>query len=142
MRLLQANGFNSRLSLGNLDLTSPDASSFLDQLNYGQKCLLKGLTKLCRAPSGDKASYETAASKAAGLSMASKNASIKEKIGKLFHFDTGSKSRSDFQPTVAYKAGGTKRKSLCTSSRSKGPAKKVKEMKVKVQNKLTTKEVT
>ena len=46
--LLKSNGFYSKLSLANLDLTSPDAVTLMDSINYGQKCLLRGLvSKLC-----------------------------------------------------------------------------------------------
>ena len=64
VRLLKENGFTSKLSLGHLDLDAPDASSFLEKLNYGQRCLLKGLTKLCSPDNKASCSTATVASKA------------------------------------------------------------------------------
>ena len=49
LELLKTNGFTSKVSLGNLDFSSPDVSLFVDLLNYGQKCLLQGLVKLEKA---------------------------------------------------------------------------------------------
>ena len=43
---LQSNCFTSKLSLSNLDFSSPDASQFIQSLNVGQKCLVQGLVKL------------------------------------------------------------------------------------------------
>ena len=137
IELLKANGFTSKLSLGNVDFKSPDASLFVDLLNYGQKCLLQGLVKLLNKPesAGEKGPYSTGASKAAALSTASKSSSLKEKIGKMFHLDTGSRS-SDFQPTPSYpkvKKSGTKRAAPISGGRGKGPMKKkVKQMKLKI----------
>ena len=53
--LLVLQGFSSKLSLGNLDVS---AMGLLEQLNYGQKCLLRGLIKLCHPQSGDNSSSE------------------------------------------------------------------------------------
>ena len=133
---LKSNGFNSKLSLSNLDLSSTDAAPFVRQLNYGQRCLLKGLTKLCggKDSENNSISYESVATKSVGL--ANKSVSIKEKIGKLFHFDSAATAKTrDFKPSSAYKkSGAIKRKGSLTSLRGKGPLKKkVKEINVKVK---------
>lgn len=132
VELLRANGFNSKLSLGNLSMDSEDAAPFMQQLNYGQKCLLRGLIKLCREEDGS--SYGSAASKAAGLT--NKSASIREKIGRLFRCE-GSKpgpAPKEVQPTKEFQPASTyKRKGSC--GKGKGPAKKkVKQMKLKVHD--------
>ena len=136
--ILKTNGFTSKLSLKNLDLTSPDASLFVDALNYGQKCLLRGLVKLLNDPVSPcvENPYTSGTSRAASLANATKSTSLKEKIGKMFHLGT-SKKASDFEPSPMYsKVGktGTKRKMPDMSSqRGKGPLKKkVKQMKLKV----------
>ena len=133
--LLKTHGFTSKLSLGNLDFTSPDASLFIDQLNYGQKCLLQGLVKLLNKPeSSVKNPYSAGASKAASLSTVNKSSSLKEKIGKMFHLDTAKKS-SEFKPVHSYmKKSGVKRKASETvGGRGKGPMKKkVKQMRFKI----------
>ena len=70
IEVLKANGFTSKLSLGNLDFRSPDAFFFVDLLNYGQKCLLQGLVKLLnkqdvQVGESSRNSYFAGASKAA-----------------------------------------------------------------------------
>lgn len=81
-------GFTSRLSLSNLDLSSSDAAWFVEQLNYGQQCLLQDLTRLCSG-SGACDHYENASNKSTAL--LSTSGSTKEKIGKLFHFNSANK---------------------------------------------------
>ena len=47
LSILAKHGFTSKLSLGNLDIDSSEAKELMDELKFGQKCLLRGLTKLC-----------------------------------------------------------------------------------------------
>ena len=99
--LLKANGFMSKLSLKNIDFGSPEVSSFVDQLSYGQKCLLKGLVDVLSTQGPKSLSpdpYTRGASKAATLT--NKSISLRDKIGKLFHLQTQTKREegSDFQP--------------------------------------------
>lgn len=47
MAILAKHGFTSELSLGNLDIDSSEAKELMDELKFVQKCLLRGLTKLC-----------------------------------------------------------------------------------------------
>lgn len=133
VELLKSNGFTSKLSLKNIDFGSPDASSFVDQLSYGQKCLLKGLVDVLstqRPKSVSSDPYTSGASKAATLT--NKSSSLRDKIGKLFHLQTKKEEASDFQPVPPYtkSKSGIKRKG--GNLHGKGPLKKVKEVKVAV----------
>ena len=136
LELLKENGFTSKLSLGNLDFQSPDASLFVDLLNYGQKCLLQGLVKLLNKPQESaKNPYTSGASKAASLSGTSKNVSLKEKIGRMFHFnapgDSTGKS-SGFAPVPSLPKAKGKRKVPEGHGKSGPVKKKVKQMKLKI----------
>ena len=98
IEVLKANGFTSKLSLGNLDFKSPDAYLSVDLLNYGQKCLLQGLEKLLnkqdvQVGESSRNPYSAGGSKAASLSTVNKSSSLKEKIGRMFHFNTSGESR-------------------------------------------------
>lgn len=83
--MLKGNGFMSKLSLKNIDLRSAKASSFVDQLSYGQKCLLKGLVDMLPTTQGTKSissdPYTSVASKAAGLTI--KSSPLREKNWKV-----------------------------------------------------------
>ena len=136
LELLKENGFTLKQSLGNLDFQSPDASLFVDLLNYGQKCLLQGLVKLLNKPQESaKNPYTSGASKAASLSGTSKNVSLKEKIGRMFHFnapgDSTGKS-SGFAPVPSLPKAKGKRKAPEGHGKSGPVKKKVKQMKLKI----------
>ena len=85
-----------------------EATGLLEQLNYGQKCLLRGLIKLCHPLSGDNSSSER---KAHGVdyggvienvqvgSKAKKGNSIRTKLGQLFHFDAASSKAGPLKVT-------------------------------------------
>ena len=47
VKILVDYGFKSKLSLSFVDVSSPEGKALLQQLNYGEKCLLQGLIKLC-----------------------------------------------------------------------------------------------
>ena len=141
---MKANGFTSKLSLGNLDFSSTDASLFVDLLNYGQKCLLQGLMKLMKKEEvqGGESSrnpYSAGASKAASLSALNKCGSLKEKIGRMFHLNTPGEKRErsseSFEPVASFlkaKKPHAKRKA-CEGCGKSGPVKKmVKQMKLKI----------
>ena len=53
VRILFNHGFTSKLSLHHLDLESSDAKSLVENLNYGQKCFVQGLVKLCGTQNDD-----------------------------------------------------------------------------------------
>lgn len=133
IHLLKSSGFSSKLSLKNIDFQSPDASLFVNQLNYGQTCLLKGLVDMLHNEKTKDDPYSRVASNAASLS-ASKS-TLREKIGKLFHYQPPSKKdeEAEFQPLPAYRKqkSGLKRKGGSVSG--KGPLKKkVKQVKTTV----------
>ena len=143
IELLKANGFTSKLSLGNLDFNSPDASLFVDLLNYGQKCLLRGLVKLlnkqeAQVGESSRNPYSTGASKAASLSTVSKSSSLKEKIGRMFNLNIPGERQekaSEFEPVSSFskaKKFGAKRKASEGRGKSGPVKKKVKQMKLKI----------
>ena len=110
---LQSNCFTSKLSLSNLDFSSPDASQFIQSLNVGQKCLVQGLVKLLNPDAERKVlpnvsnPYAAGSSKASSLSDSTSSGSctIKSKIGKLFNFggrgggESSSGISAEFKPT-------------------------------------------
>ena len=69
VKLLLDNGFTSKLSLGNVDLESADAKSFIGLLSFGHKCLLRGLVKMASTVSGTCSPYDAGAYKAASLAV-------------------------------------------------------------------------
>ncbi len=161
LSILTEHGFSSELSLGNLDANSLEATELLDKLNYGQKCLLRSLIKVCRTQScsssviqgGD---YSGVTENARQIGMKAKKSSIRSKLGQLFHFDAASGSTSnskvaiagaetgsdsdDFHPVPLSRSSCPKRKknlpssaSRAAPSKGKQPAKrKVKEHRLKV----------
>ena len=98
--ILTAHGFSSKLSLSNLDVSAMEATGLLEQLNYGQKCLLRGLIQLCRTQSGDSGSstrkvhgvdYGAVTEKVQHIgSKAKKGSSTRTKLGQLFRFNPAS----------------------------------------------------
>ena len=151
--LLKVHGFTSKLSIGNLDFESPESSNLISQFNYGQKCLIKGLVKLLNGESSQPSStpYTLCASKANAISKHVSNSNnLREKIGKLFHFDKSSSTSShgqnssemsSFSPSSAYPNKGLKRKG--SISGKLGPVKKkVKQIKLKFVALLETRRRT
>ena len=141
IELLKGNGFTSKLSLGNLDFKSPDASLFVDLLNYGQKCLLQGLVKLLNTQIGEPSRdpYSAGVSKASSLSAVSNSSSLKEKIGRMFHRRTPAGEKLDkgleFEPVAAYpkaKKSGAKRKAPEGRGKDGPMKKKIKQLKLKI----------
>ena len=129
--LLKSNGFYSKLSLANLDLTSPDAVTLMDSINYGQKCLLRGLvSKLCSSEK-EKTPYSSGATTATALSNTS--SSLKDKISKMFKFNgtlSSDVTASSSKDVSQVEKRASKRKA--PTSR-KGPfKKKVKQMRIKI----------
>lgn len=79
------NGGNDQLSLHHLNLESRDAKSLAEKLNYGQKCFMQGLVRLCEAHNDAKAnSYGFAIGRA--RSLKGKTGTLKEKLHKVFNF--------------------------------------------------------
>lgn len=145
-------GFTSKLSLGNLDVSALEATGLLDQLNYGQKCLVRGL---CRTESGGSSKggdYDKVIEKVQNIRTKGKKSSIRSKLGQLFRFDPantssvaasvqGSGSDSEeFHPTMLKDPPHSKRRKKSFSAvgrppsrKGKYPAKrKVKEYRLKV----------
>ena len=142
VKLLLDNGFTSKLSLGNVDLESADAKSFIGLLSFGHKCLLRGLVKMASTVSGTCSPYDAGAYKAASLAMNGKSSSFKERIGKLFHYGGPKKedASEDFLPTPLFSKKpiaktGVKRKggeSTCKLGKGGPMKKKIKQVKLKV----------
>ena len=155
VRILNDHGFSSKLSLRHLDLESSDAKCLVEKLNYGQKCFVQGLVKLCTEAQKDaKANpYTVGIGKAHSLGSKAKIGTLREKLNKVFHFSSknGGESSSskittepssqpttddEFTPVPSYPR---KRKSKHSQVVGKGkgscskPAKKkVREQKLKV----------
>lgn len=156
VRILNDHGFSSKLSLRHLDLESSDAKSMVEKLNYGQKCFVQGLVRLCEETHKDpKANpYTFGIGKAHSLGSKAKSGTLREKLNKVFHFSgkNGSESSNskvatepssqpttddEFIPVPSYPR---KRKSKHSGSQvvgkgkgsSKPAKKKVKEQKLKV----------
>lgn len=150
LAILTEHGFTSKLSLGNLDVSALEATGLLDQLNYGQKCLLRGLVRLCRTESGSSSKdgdYGKVIEKVKSIRTKGKKSSIRSKLGQLFRFDPVSTSANveesgsdsdDFQPVaLKHPPSSKKRKTTACPPSRKGkhpaPAKrKVKEYRLKV----------
>lgn len=98
--ILAKHGFTSGLSLGNLDIDSSEAKELMDDLTFGQKCLLRGLTKLCCPQPADdggstsackrkRVNYDEVSEMVQHIGAKGKDISIKAKMGDLFHFNAG-----------------------------------------------------
>jgi hypothetical protein len=133
IQILRNNGFNSKLSLENLNLESPESSSVLSQLNYGQTCFLRGLVRKLQVDSPYSPAVKTA------NSIAKCSGSLKEKLGKLFHHSTNvaveSPSSSQFRGSSSqfipsHQSVGSKRKGK--GHQIVSSKKKVKQTKIKV----------
>ena len=157
VRILSDHGFSSKLSLRHLDLKSSDAKALVDKLNYGQKCFVQGLVKLCTEAQKDAKPnpYSVGIGKAHSLGSKAKSGTLREKLNKVFHFSSkndGESSSSkittepssqpttddEFTPVPSYPR---KRKSKHSGSQvvgkgkgscSKPAKKKVREQKLKV----------
>ena len=132
--LLKSNGFYSKLSLTNLDLTSPDAVTLMDSINYGQKSLLRGLvSKLCSSEK-EKSPYSSGATTSTALSNTS--SSLKDKISKMFKFngtlssDVTASSLKDVSQLAPVEKRTSKRKAPTSTKGSF--KKKVKQMRIKI----------
>lgn len=140
---LRSNGFTSKLSLSNLDFSSPDASQFIQSLNVGQKCLVQGLVKLLNPDAERKVlpnvsnPYAAGSSKASSLSDSTSSGSctIKSKIGKLFNFggrgggESSSGISAEFKPTQSIRG----KRPFASGGKGKGPMKKkISQIKVSV----------
>ena len=98
LSVLRQHGLCSKLSLRYLNLDSNDGSVLAADLNYGQKCLLQGLIKLVTQAeekttvagslSGTScAAYKKGTVSALEMGQAATAPSLREKLGKLFHFN-------------------------------------------------------
>ena len=102
LRVLGEHGFTSKLSLSFFDANSPDGKEMLSHVNYGQKCLLRGLIALASPSTSSSKSdpYDASIAAARNLSSRGKKANLREKLGKLFHFDTGKAASSSAGPSL------------------------------------------
>ena len=151
LSLLTECGFTSKLSLGFLDLDSDDGKRIQENMNYGQRCLLYGLIKLCpKAVSSPRPSehvedsYSSGVIKSQSLLSCTKKQGIKQKLGKLFNFEakkpTAVDSEDEFQPLPVYKSlkgkggkgkGVRNEQGKCSKTTS-APKRKVKEFRLRV----------
>ena len=149
VKVLKENGFSSKLSMKKMEFDCPQGEQILKQLTYGQQCLLKALVEALLKEDSESSSsstvpYINGAKKA--VSLASNKGSLKEKIGKLFHFGAGSSSavgsstsklklttttsdEDSFQPMPAYSRSKGKRSikrkgATAEILMEKGPVKK------------------
>ena len=90
VRILSDHGFSSKLSLRHLDLESSDVKALVDKLNYGQKCFVQGLVKLCTEAQKDaKANpYSVGIGKAHLVGSKARSGTLREKLNKMFHFSS------------------------------------------------------
>lgn len=137
LAFLVSRGFTSKLSLQYLDLESDDGQLLLEDLSIGQKCLLRGLVKLCARPSPteeSKASTSSAcgavADKARAIGAKGKDTAFRVKLNKLFNFGDSTSSKkmkmehddsedNDFRPSL--KCFGARSKDKGKGKLSSGP---------------------
>lgn len=121
---LKSAGFTSKLALKKFDFNCKDGEETLKKFPYGKQCLLKALVeRLIEEDCGSSsttttkgtATYSSVATKAAALGKGS--TSIKDKLGKLFHFPQSTKGAvtsvyndddEDFEPKPCFSSRGKK----------------------------------
>lgn len=95
--ILSRSGFNSKLALRYLDLTSDDGRQLRDELNYGQMCFISGLVDQLQPESSasTRNPYSNVIKRATG--MTGKKGAIRECLEKLFNFggNTASKQATE-----------------------------------------------
>ena len=119
-------------------MTSPDSKEVLDEMNCGQRCLLRGLIKAASSSKLKQDVYETTEMKAGGVYSKAKD--LRASLGKLFNQPRssraedslgGSESVEDFLPS--FPSTQQRKRSRKGKIPAKGPVKrKVKKFRLKV----------
>ncbi|SMN12487.1 hypothetical protein SPBRAN_1142 [uncultured Candidatus Thioglobus sp.] len=115
--ILKEFGFNSKLSLGNLKLDSPDGEELLQRFNAGQRCVLRGLIDLAGSkPSSS--NYAGCMKQVEKVRKKTELPAMRAKINQLFNFNkksnspagpsnsggnSGGNSDDDFMPQASYR---------------------------------------
>ena len=134
VEILVEHGFKSKLSLSFVDVSSPEGKALLQQLNYGERCLLQGLIKLCSQRPDTNKDSPYSKSIVRSQILKEKAQPLKQKLSSLFRFGSGSARKADvvhdadsddpFEPLPSYRQPRERKRGKRTATHSLSPLRK------------------
>ena len=93
LAILKEFGFNSKLSLSNLKLDSPDGEELLQRFNAGQRCLVRGLIDLSGSAIPSSSNYAGCVNQVEKIRKKTELPAMRSKINKLFNSKTSTQPK-------------------------------------------------